>query len=140
MVTAVAFLSGLLCGLALAFLRTGLGGLLLKLKHPLGEDELYLLCAARAANGRLILMKGAPGGRLILREFEDAKPLENRGQIQRLLARQLIAPDPSGISERFILTPAGWNRIRKLPAPPLQIVRKGNWFNSVSGKQRRPPR
>lgn len=137
---ALAFLLGVLCGLSLALGRSSFRGLMLRLKNPLGEDELYLLCAARLAAGRLILMKGAPGGRLILKEFEDARPMENRGQIQRLLARQLIAPDPSGLSERFILTQAGWDRIRKLPAPPLQMVRKGNWFNSVSGKQRRPAR
>lgn len=137
MVAVLAFLLGLLCGLSLALFRGGLEGLMLALKHPLGEDELYLLCAARAASGQLILMRGAPGGRLILKEFEDPRLLENRGQIQRLLARRLIAPDPSGISERYVLTPAGWERLRRVPAPALKAVRRGNWFNSVSGRTRR---
>ncbi|MBK8791864.1 MAG: hypothetical protein IPN59_01705 [Holophaga sp.] len=131
----ISFTLGCLCGLAM-----GIGGCLLKgrLHNPLGEDEKYLLAAARAANGRLILrQEKASSGTplLLLKEYPNPRRMEAHGQIDQLLKRKLLIPDPSGIPDRYQLTPAGRQRSEQLPEFPLQPVRQGSWFNSIS----RPP-
>jgi len=133
----IPFTLGLLCGLAFA------GGLWLfrgSFQSSLGDDESYFLAAARAANGRLILRRdraasGAP--LLILKEFPNPRRIENRGQIKALLARKLLAPDPAGIPDRYVLTQAGQKRAERLPVFPLEVVRQGSWFNSISRPVRR---
>jgi len=128
----VAFLLGVACGLLLPRLRTLLKG---GLRMPLGEDEKYLLRAARAAKGRLILKQasGSSGSSLLLlKEFPDTRRLENTMQIEKLLARKFIQADDSGKPGRFVLTSKGWAQSKDLPEFPLQPIRQGAWFNSIS--------
>ncbi len=132
-----AFILGFLCGASLLALRPLLSGGRLR---PLGEDEKYLLAAAGAASGRLILrQETAPGGPplLMLKEYPNPRRMESRDQVQQLLDRKLITPDHSGVPGRYVLTPTGWTRAKRLPEFPLRPVRQGSWFNSIS---RRPAR
>jgi len=136
----VAFLVGVLCGLALRSLAPFLKG---GFRLPLGEDEKYLLSAARAAKGRLILRQGRGSSSpslLLLKEFPDTKRLENTMQIEKLLARKFIQPDDSGKSGRYVLTAKGWAQSKDLPEFPLQPIRQGAWFNSISRSLGRIPR
>jgi len=138
----VSFLLGLACGLAIVSLRS----LFRNGFHlPLGEDEKYLLAAARAASGRLILKQdsGTSGTSiLLLKEFPNPRRIENTLQIEKLLARKFIQADASGVPGRYTLTPAGMKCSRTLPDFPLQPVRPGSsWFNSISRRPvRLPPR
>ena len=134
----IAFLLGFVCGLSAlglrAVLKTGF-------HLPLGEDEKYLIAAARAAEGRLILTQGAgtSGTSLILlKEFPNPRRLENTLQVEKLLARKFIQPDGSGLPGHYTLTPAGSAQGRKLPDFPLKPLRPGaSWFNSVSRRSGR---
>lgn len=131
----VSFTIGLLCGLSLGAVPWVLqrhGSLFL------GEDEKYLLAAARAANGRLILRHDASGpSLLLLKEYPNPRRMEDQGQIQRLIDRKLLAEDPSGTPDRYVLTSAGRKASERLPEFPLQPVRQGSWFNSLSTPVRR---
>jgi hypothetical protein len=137
----LAFALGLLCGLSVPWLR---GAFRHGLRLPLGEDENYLLAAARAAKGRLILKLeagSAPSSLLLLKEFPNPRRIENTLQIEKLLARNYIQPDPSGIAGRYVLTTRGWALSQKLPEFPLQPIRSGaTWFNSISRRPVRLPR
>lgn len=131
------FLVGLLCGLAAIMFRSSLDGIVLRLRYPLGADERYLLCAARATGGRLILKTEEPGvapAVILIRDLPGHRYLQRRDQLERLLKRGLLAPDPSGIPGRFMLTPPGWAVIKKLPPLPMEGNSRGSWFNSVSRK------
>jgi len=128
----VAFLLGFACGLSLLGVRA-----LLKrgIRLPLGEDEKYLLAAARAAKGRLILKLDSGNSRsslLLLKEFPNPRRIENTLQIETLLSRKFIEPDSSGLPGRYVLTAAGWAQSKQLPEFPLQLSRQGAWFNSIS--------
>ncbi|MDP2877386.1 MAG: hypothetical protein Q8O00_14460 [Holophaga sp.] len=128
----IPFTLGLICGLTLA---AGLWLLRDRLLSPMGDDEGYLLAAARAANGRLLLRRdqaSSGASLLLLKEFPNPRRIENRGQIKTLLDRKLLEPDPSGIPDRYVLTQAGQKRAERLPVFPLELVRQGSWFNSVS--------
>ena len=134
----ISFLAGLLLGLSALLLKPLLKALGLRFRHPLGEDENFLLRAARTAGGRLIIRKeqSSTGTHvLVLKEFADAPRIEQLGQVECLLARELMIPDSSGVSGRYLLTPRGWARVKSLPALALPLRRSGPWFNSVS---RRP--
>ena len=134
------FLLGLACGLVVACLGLALPGWRLKLRNPVGADERYLLNVARAAGGRLIVKEEpTEAGALVLRllEVPDQKTMGSRGQVEHLLNRGLLKPDPSGMPSRFLLTPEGWDSVKHLTPISLAIKRTGHWFNSVS---RRPPR
>jgi hypothetical protein len=132
----VIFFVGFGCGLLAAW-----GGFHLRQQlSRLGEDEKYLLAAARVARGRLIEkqdqgVSGTPI--LLLKEFPNPKPIQDKGQISRLVERHLLQADASGIPGRYALTPEGWRASEKLPEFPLPLVRQGSWFNSIS---RRPQR
>lgn len=136
----IAFVLGLACGLS----ALGLAGLFRRgFRMPLGEDEKYLLAAARAAKGRLILKQdgGSGSSLLLLKEFPNPRRIENTLQIETLLARKYLQPDASGIPGRYTLTTAGWALSQKLPEFPLQPVRSGaTWFNSISRRPLRLPR
>jgi len=134
----LAFLIGLLLGISVIFIKPILKTQVLRIRHPLGEDEKYLLRAARTAGGRLIVRKeltskGAYA--LVLKEFSDAPKMDYTGQVECLLARELMIPDSSGVAGRYIMTPHGWARVKSLPALVLPLRRTGAWFNSIS---RRP--
>lgn len=137
------FLAGLLVGLSAVFCRPLIDRLLLRLRHPLGEDEQYLLRAARTGGGRLIFRKDALTAvppQLVLREFPEAKAMACHGQVECLLARKLVEADGSGVAGRYHLTSEGWATVKPLPALPLALKRTGNWFNSVSGRAAKGPR
>jgi len=134
---AVVFLLGFSCGLVAMGLwqhfRQGFTPLL-------GDDEKYLLAAARAANGRLILkedrgMSGTPI--LLLKEFPNPRRIEDKGLLEKLVGRRLIQVDGSGAAGRYLLTARGWTCSQKLPEFPLQPIRPGSWFNSISRKPQR---
>ncbi|HEX9080628.1 MAG TPA: hypothetical protein VF768_00030 [Holophagaceae bacterium] len=130
------FVAGFACGL----LAAAGGWHLHKGIARFSEDEKYLLAAARAARGRLILKQDqGPSGNpiLLLKEFPNPRPIQDKGQISRLMDRRLLQADASGIPGRFVLTPEGWRRTQKLPEFPLPLIRQGSWFNSIS---RRPQR
>lgn len=132
-----AFILGFICGISILPLRTLLkNGFALSLS----EDEKYLLSAARAANGRLILKQdqGTSGTPIILlKEFPNPRRIEAAGLIEKMVARKLIQLDISGVPGRYTLTSVGWARSQKLPDFPLQPIRPGSWFDSIS---RKPPR
>ncbi len=134
----IAFLLGFFCGLSVLGLRAVFKN---GFSLPLGEDEKYLLAAARAAEGHLVLRldSGTSGtSLLLLKEFPNPRRLENTLQIETLLARKFLQPDVSGLPGQYTLTPLGWTRSQKLPAFPLQRLRPGaSWFNSVSLKSGR---
>lgn len=135
---ALSFAGGVLCGIAARacwpWLRAAAG----KLRFRLSEDEKYLLAAARTAQGRLIFgtdPASADTTVLLLKEFTQHRSMENRGQVEGLLSRELIEVDDTGVPGRYVLTPKGWNRANKLPPLALVVSRQGDWFNSIS---RRP--
>jgi len=134
------FLLGLACGAGLAILGFSFRALRLKRGNPVGADERYLMNVARAAGGRLIVKeeRTASGPPMLrLPEVPDQKTLASKGQVDHLLLRGLLKPDPSGLPGRYLLTPEGWDFVTKLRPLPVVIKRAGNWFNSIS---RRPPR
>lgn len=109
--------------------------------YGLGEEEEFLLAAARAARGRLIfqLDPTSPSTLMLqLREFPLQRQLENLGQVEHLVAQGLVCLDKSGSPERYVLTPKGWSRAEKLPVLPMVAARQGPWYNSISPKPRRP--
>lgn len=111
--------------------------------RALKGDEAYLLAAAFAAEGRLrIRREAAPSGErlLLLKEFPNPRRMVDRGQVGRLLTLQLLAPDPSGLEDRYLLTAEGRRRAEALPPFPLPLTRPGSWFNSISKPRRRVPR
>lgn len=133
---AAGFLGGLTALAAAWLLRTALQ----RLQDRLEEDDRLLLRAARAASGRLIFRADPLDPATVLLELKELPQqggLPNRGQVQRLLRRDLLRGDPSGLAGRYQLTPRGWSLVGKLPALETTVVRPGAWFNSVS---RRPLR
>lgn len=133
----IPFFLGFLCGLLASVIGWRLKD---HFQLTLKDDEKYLLTASRAAKGRLILRREqALTGEtlLLLKEFPNPRRMEDQGQVERLLARKLLVPDPSGVPDRYLLTPKGRKRCEGLPAFPLQLVRQGSWFNSISQPLRR---
>ena len=135
------FIGGVLCGLLAKACYPMVKDSLEKVVYRLGEDEKYLLAAARIAQGRL-LFASDPGSAdpplLQLKEFPQERPIENLGQVERLFAQGLIEVDDSGVSGRYVLTLKGWNRANKLPPLALVVCRQGDWFNSISRRPRKP--
>lgn len=133
----LAFILGFISGTSILGLRKLLkNGFVLSLS----EDERYLLSAARAANGRLILKqdRGTSGTPIILlKEFPNPRRIEATGLIEKMMDRKLIQLDISGVAGRFTLTSLGWMKSEKLPEFPLQPIRPGSWFDSVSRKPHR---
>ena len=128
----VSFFMGFLTGLSV-----GAGAWLLREHAPFGlkEDEKYLLAAAKAARGRLIIRREtASTGEtlLLLKEFPNPRRIEDHQQIEKLLAMKFLVADPSGLPGRYTLTKVGAKRSDRLPDFPLQPVRAGSWFNSIS--------
>jgi len=131
----VPFCIGFLLGLGVVFFKPLLKLIKLRMQYPLGEDEHYLLRAARTSGGRLIVRKetSSTGASIIvLKELPDAKRLDNTGQLECLAARNLIIPDSSGVAGRYVLTSQGWAKVKHLPALALPLRRTGAWFNSIS--------
>lgn len=109
-------------------------------RNRLDEDEKFLMCAARAAGGRLVFRfdpASPTTTTLQLKAFPDHPPLPNRQQVDRLVAKEFIELDKFGIPERFLLTSKGWARVKQLPPVTLALSHQGNWYNSIS---RRPLR
>ena len=134
----IPFFVGFLLGLSVISFRPLFKAVSLRLRHPLGEDEKYLLRAARTAGGRLIVRREQVASgthELVLKEFSDAPKMENLGQLECLLARAMMIPDSSGVPGRYVLTSRGWARVKSLPTLALPLRRTGAWFNSIS---RRP--
>lgn len=131
----VPFFIGFLLGLGVVFFKPLFKAIKLRRQYPLGEDEHYLLRAARTSGGRLIVRKETSSSGtsvIVLKELPDARRLDNVGQLECLTARHLIIPDNSGVAGRFILTPQGWAKVKRLPALALPLRRTGAWFNSIS--------
>ena len=138
-----AFLLGLVCGLCCVFLVSSCRGWLLKLRNPMGDDEKYLMTVARATGGRLIVAEEATvsGPPLLkLRELPHQRELLQRDQVQRLMNRGLLKPDPSGLPGRYLVTPEGWAYVKHLPVILVDVQRPGSWFNSVSRRVKVVPK
>jgi hypothetical protein len=135
------FMGGFLFGLAARACFPMVKDSLEKVFFRLGEDEKYLLAAARTAQGRL-LFGSDPGSAdtplLQLKEFTQQRQIENLGQVERLFSQGLIEVDDSGVSGRYVLTLKGWKRANKLPPLALVVSRQGDWFNSISRRPRKP--
>jgi len=134
----LSFVLGLLCGLCAVFVGSSFKGWGVKLRNPLGVDEKYLLTAARAAGGRLIVREEPENGLILLRlrEVPGHPRMEKKEQMEHLLNRDLLKPDPTGLPGRFLLTATGWAFVKHLPALPVEVKRAGNWYNSISRKPR----
>lgn len=137
------FLVGFLGGLTAVGLWHAGAVVIQAVRNRLGEDEIYLLNAARAAGGRLIFRyspTAATTTTLQLKEFAQHRPMDNRGQVDRLVQLGYLVGDESGVAGRFHLTPQGWARVQKLPHIPLVAARQGAWYDSISRRPARPMR